>query len=300
MPEPTKTVQKSATKAVTATKAATGSSAVTPEPVDGDIQLEREMDRLSLEQAVRDFEIANARVIDLTQRLIAANQRIVELPGDERRLGNDTHRGAEPLRRGGRLARLPDGTEVGGTPKSLAEVGMTKARLLLAITVYNGRTVVPACLRSAAALRPTKADMDVLVLDDCSPDPGFSGEIRALCGTLGFQYYRSPRNLGIPRNVNLGLMRARDANYDFVIIANSDVLFAANLPDTLIETAATDPTIGSVTAWSNNVSIFSLPNEDPDLYLRRSGSSELAVRDHLRQFRCGGSRTHPRASRSAY
>jgi len=145
---------------------------------------------------------------------------------------------------------------------------MTKARLLLAITVYNGRTVVPACLRSAAALRPTKVDMDVLVLDDCSPDPGFSGEIRTLCGTLGFQYYRSPRNLGIPRNVNLGLMRARDANYDFVIIANSDVLFAANLPDTLIETAATDPTIGSVTAWSNNVSIFSLPNDDPDLYLR--------------------------------
>ncbi len=145
---------------------------------------------------------------------------------------------------------------------------MTKPRLLLAITVYNGSLVVPGCLRSAAALRPTRVDMDVLVLDDCSPDPGFSDEIRTLCGTLGFQYYRSPRNLGIPRNVNLGLIRARDANYDFVIIANSDVLFATNLPDTLIETAATDPAIGSVTAWSNNVSIFSLPNDDPDLYLR--------------------------------
>ncbi len=145
---------------------------------------------------------------------------------------------------------------------------MTKPRLLLAITVYNGRTIVPVCLRSAAALRPTKVDIDVLVLDDCSPDPGFSDEIRMLCSTLGFQYYRSPRNLGIPRNVNLGLMRASDANYDFVIIANSDVVFSANLPDTLIETAATDPTIGSVTAWSNNVSIFSLPNDDPDLYLR--------------------------------
>jgi hypothetical protein len=78
MPEPAKIVQKSATKAA-ATKATTGSSAVTHKPVDGDTQLEREMDRLSLEQAVRDFEIANARVIDLTQRLIAANQWIVEL-----------------------------------------------------------------------------------------------------------------------------------------------------------------------------------------------------------------------------
>jgi GT2 family glycosyltransferase len=143
-----------------------------------------------------------------------------------------------------------------------------KPRLLLAITVYNGRSVVPACLRSAAALRPVNADMDVLVLDDCSPDPGFSEEVRDLCTELGLQYYRSPRNLGIPRNVNLGLMRATDAGYDFVIIANSDVLFAANLPDTLIATAATDPNIGSVTAWSNNVSIFSLPNDDPDLNLR--------------------------------
>ncbi len=45
-------------------------------------ELEREMDRLSLEQAVRDFEIANARVIDLTQRLISANGRVVELQQD--------------------------------------------------------------------------------------------------------------------------------------------------------------------------------------------------------------------------
>ena len=43
------------------------------------VELEREMDRLSLEKAVKDFEIANVRVVDLTQRLITANERIVEL-----------------------------------------------------------------------------------------------------------------------------------------------------------------------------------------------------------------------------
>jgi len=32
-------------------------------------ELERELDRLSVEQALRDFEIANARTIDVTQRL---------------------------------------------------------------------------------------------------------------------------------------------------------------------------------------------------------------------------------------
>lgn len=38
-----------------------------------------QMDRLSLEQALRDFEIANARVLDLTQRLITATQEINQL-----------------------------------------------------------------------------------------------------------------------------------------------------------------------------------------------------------------------------
>lgn len=33
-----------------------------------------ELDGISLSQALRDFEIANARVIDLTQRLIASEQ----------------------------------------------------------------------------------------------------------------------------------------------------------------------------------------------------------------------------------
>ena len=40
-------------------------------------ELERELDRLSLTQALRDFEVANARVMDLTQRLIAASNELV-------------------------------------------------------------------------------------------------------------------------------------------------------------------------------------------------------------------------------
>lgn len=35
-----------------------------------------DMDRVSLEQALRDFEIANARVIDLTQRVITLTEQL--------------------------------------------------------------------------------------------------------------------------------------------------------------------------------------------------------------------------------
>jgi len=46
------------------------------------VDLEREMDRLSLEQALRDVEIANGRAIDLTQRLLEANEQILKLQAE--------------------------------------------------------------------------------------------------------------------------------------------------------------------------------------------------------------------------
>lgn len=49
----------------------------TSQPTD-DAALREEIDRLSLEQALRDFEVANARVVDLTQRLISANDKAVD------------------------------------------------------------------------------------------------------------------------------------------------------------------------------------------------------------------------------
>lgn len=139
-------------------------------------------------------------------------------------------------------------------------------RILLCITVYNGRAFVPQTLASAARLTSKAATVDVLVLDDCSPEPGWSEELAELCGTYGFTYYRSPRNLGIPRNVNLGLRAAMRGSYDYVIVSNSDVLYPSNLIDEFLKVGATEG-VGSVTAWSNNVSIYSLPNAAPDRYL---------------------------------
>ena len=61
------------------------------EDVEAD-SIERAIDRLSLEQALRDFEVANARVIDLTQRLVASNHQVIEQQRelDERRVAYQT------------------------------------------------------------------------------------------------------------------------------------------------------------------------------------------------------------------
>jgi hypothetical protein len=46
---------------------------------DPSTDLAHELDRLSLTQALLDFEVANARVTDLTQRLIEASNEIAAL-----------------------------------------------------------------------------------------------------------------------------------------------------------------------------------------------------------------------------
>ena len=148
---------------------------------------------------------------------------------------------------------------------------MDDQRVLVVITVFNGRAVVPQAIRSATRLASDGCSIDVLVLDDCSTDPGWSDELRTLCDEAGIMYYLSPRNLGIPRNVNLGLLAAVDGGYDYVVICNSDVIFPRTMVPQLIRVAESDPRIGSVTAWSNNVSVYSLPNEAPDRYLADQG-----------------------------
>ncbi|MCZ7527358.1 MAG: glycosyltransferase family 2 protein [Acidimicrobiia bacterium] len=140
-------------------------------------------------------------------------------------------------------------------------------RVLVAVLVYGGRDYVPRCLESAVRIDRSRHDVDVLVLDDASPDESWSRELASLCHDLGIGSYRSARNLGIPRNMNLALQRGKEAGYDHVVLANSDTVLPDNLVNALVDTAATDDSIGSVTAWSNNVSIFSLRNEDPDRHL---------------------------------
>jgi hypothetical protein len=46
--------------------------------IDAD-ELTRRLDRLNLTQALLDFELANARVLDLTARLVESNKRVLTL-----------------------------------------------------------------------------------------------------------------------------------------------------------------------------------------------------------------------------
>jgi GT2 family glycosyltransferase len=136
--------------------------------------------------------------------------------------------------------------------------------VLVALLVYNGEEFVGPCLNALTRLESGAHSVDVLVLDDASPAPGWSERCCDMAHAMGFGYYRTPRNLGIPRNMNLGLLRAADAGYDAVVLLNADTIVPANLIPTLVRPLVQDPSISSVTAWSNNSSVYSIRNDDPD------------------------------------
>lgn len=143
---------------------------------------------------------------------------------------------------------------------------IARGRVLVAVLVYNGRAFVPRTLRSLAVMRAATQhhDVDIVVLDDASPEPGWSEELGELCRELDIGYYRSPRNLGIPRNMSLGLLLAEDSGHDHVVILNSDVVVPGNMIDQMVAASVSAPDIGTVTAWSNAASIFSIPNDNAD------------------------------------
>ena len=138
--------------------------------------------------------------------------------------------------------------------------GSHRPRVLLAVTFYNGREFARRTLDSIARLEHEDFDVDVLVLDDASPEPGFSEFLAGEARETGAVYYRSPRNIGIPRNVNLGLGTAQRLGYDYVVISNSDVIYARNALQVLVDGVRESPETASVTAWSTNVDPYSLPN----------------------------------------
>lgn len=132
--------------------------------------------------------------------------------------------------------------------------------MLLAVTFYNGRHFARRTIETISHLDHSGFELDVLVLDDASPEPGFSEYLAGLAREIGATYYRSPRNQGIPRNVNLGMATAQRLGYDYVVISNSDVIYSRESLGVLLHIATTTNNVASVTAWSTNVDPYSLPN----------------------------------------
>jgi Glycosyl transferase family 2 len=128
-------------------------------------------------------------------------------------------------------------------------------RLAIVIPVYRNVEVTRACVESVLAARDPTRDAIVLV-DDCSPEAGMHALLDGFAREPAVFLLRNAQNQGFVRSANRGMALCRRGD---VLLLNSDTRLFPGVLDELCRVAQSAADIGTVTALSNNATIFSYP-----------------------------------------
>lgn len=121
------------------------------------------------------------------------------------------------------------------------------------VPVYQAVEQVRRCLN--ALERTVRSDqITVIVIDDASPDAAIGPLLAGL--PEHWVRVRNERNIGFVGTANLGMALAGRAD---VILLNSDTEVTDGWLEAMLDCAATDPAIASVTPLTNHGEIASLP-----------------------------------------
>jgi len=142
-------------------------------------------------------------------------------------------------------------------------------RPAVVIPVFNAAEPLRRCL--AAVRESVGADAPVFVIDDASTDPAVA-EVLAELAT-DWRVIRQPENRGFVATANHGMRVTGGCD---VVLLNSDTIPAGDWLDRLAACAASDPAIASITPFTNNGEIASLPEfcraaplpDDPAVWAR--------------------------------
>ena len=123
---------------------------------------------------------------------------------------------------------------------------------VVVIPVFNAPDELARCL--AAVRRTIGTAADVIVIDDASTDPAIAELLESAC--TGWTVIRQPQNLGFVATANRGM---RESGGRDVVLLNSDTIPAGDWLRRISRCAASDPMIASITPFTNNGEIASLP-----------------------------------------
>lgn len=131
----------------------------------------------------------------------------------------------------------------------------SRPRPVVIVPVFNAVELVRAAL--ASLVRTLRPEDQVIVIDDASDDPEIAPAIAAFQQVAAFavRVERNQHNLGFVRSVNRGMAMTTDD----IVLLNSDTVTTPGWLDQLIAAAASDASIATVTPFSNNAEICSLP-----------------------------------------
>jgi GT2 family glycosyltransferase/glycosyltransferase involved in cell wall biosynthesis/SAM-dependent methyltransferase len=123
------------------------------------------------------------------------------------------------------------------------------------IPVYRGLEETKRCLESVLAHRG-QVPVEVLVVDDCSPDTRIRGWLDELAARGEITLLRNETNRGFVASVNRGMLEAGSRD---VVLLNSDAEVPTGWLERLVGHAYSGDRVGSVTPFSNNATICSWP-----------------------------------------
>jgi GT2 family glycosyltransferase/glycosyltransferase involved in cell wall biosynthesis len=128
-------------------------------------------------------------------------------------------------------------------------------RIDVIVPVYAGAQETLRCLWSVLA-SPVQTPHELVVIDDCSPEPALSAFLRDLAGLGLLRLLVNERNRGFVATVNLGLALHWDRD---VVILNSDTRVHPGWLDRLAAHGVAEPKAASITPLSNNATVCSYP-----------------------------------------
>lgn len=129
-------------------------------------------------------------------------------------------------------------------------------RATIIVPAYQAAEDLARCLDSLERTLP--AGTRVWVADDASPNPAVPELIarHAASSRLAIESVRREKNLGFIGNVNRAFVETAP---DDVILFNADAWATPGWYEAMLACAASDARIATVTPWSNNAEICSLP-----------------------------------------
>ena len=131
--------------------------------------------------------------------------------------------------------------------------------VVVVLPVHGGTGMVRTLL-GRLANEASKHPLGVVMIDDASPEPEMLPMLRAVRDRHPdrFELVECPDNVGFVAAANLGLARAAERDAPAIIL-NSDALPPPGWVDRLLVPILNDPAIASVTPFSNDAEILSVP-----------------------------------------
>lgn len=165
--------------------------------------------------------------------------------------------------------RLPDGQRVDTEIRAAAAeprrhtttAPIPPEDVAIIVPVHNAAEDVATCIDRLAAHTPE--GVEILFIDDASPDPAISGLMARAAALPGMRVLHNRANLGFTGTVNRGL---EAVGRKHAILLNSDARVTPGWVEGLLAAAVSRPRVATVTAMSDRAGAFSAPdpgNENP-------------------------------------